>query len=260
MTDNSKLKEPPGIAAMIPTTAAQLPTDLLAATAQAPGLGVSDDPQDQIIPLITVLQTNSPQCDERGSDYVADAKPGRFWFRNDLVPIREAFDCIPCDMLTVWIEWGPTRGTGLIARHGQQPDDVETRAPQEGEGGKSKLVRRGTGNMIQQSREFFVLVDGKPYVLPFHGTGHTTARQWQTHFHQLRHPTTGAILPAFAHRYHLATVTKQNRFGRWFAVKFTDLGTVSLAEFSAAKELHAIVARGAFRVEMSAADAAQAAA
>jgi hypothetical protein len=113
---------------------------------------------------------------------------------------------------------------------------------------------------VQQAREFYILVDGKPYVLSFHGSGHTTARKWQSHFYQFKHPKTGDILPSYARKYLLTTVAQSNALGRWFGVKFEDRGFVSKAEYEVARELHKIIARGAYRVELSAADAAQSAA
>ena len=75
-----------------------------------------------------------------------------------------------------------------------RPDDVETRINPE-DGKRPLLVRRGTNNVLQEVREFYILNDLKPYVFSFHGTGHTTAKRWLTHISQLQHPKTGAILP-----------------------------------------------------------------
>ena len=114
-------------------------------------------------------------------------------------------------------------------------------------------VRRGSGNVLQETREFFIMTpDGKPYLFPFHGTGHTTARRWQTYFKQFRHPQTGKVMASFSRKYLLTTVAQSNRLGHWFGVQFTDRGWVSQSEYDAAKALHAIVARGAYRVEMPA--------
>ena len=237
-------KNAPGVPAPAGQPLPSIPDDMLEITAQDAGLGVSTDPDDQILPLITVLQTNSPITDKRSTDYIAGAEAGAFWFRGDLIPIRDGvigFDAIPCGMLTVWNEWGPTRGSGLFGRHPKQPDDVELRANQEDGGKRPQLIRRN-GNVVQQAREFYLLVDGKPYCLPFHGTGHTTAKRWQAYMAQLRHPKTNGVLPSYTHRYLLTTTSQNNALGRWFGVKFEDRGAVSLPEFQAARALHAIIA------------------
>jgi hypothetical protein len=113
------------------------------------------------------------------------------------------------------------------------------------------------GNQLQETREFYLLVDGRPYVLPFHGTGHTTARKWQTYMAQLRHPKTGGVLPSYAFKYLLRTTTQSNSKGHhWFGVTFENCGPVSMVEYKAARELHAVIQRGAYRVEMPAIEAA----
>jgi hypothetical protein len=257
VTDPTK---PNNATAMVPLSGEAspvVPDDLLDVTARDAGLGVSTDPADQILPLITVLQTNSPAVDKRSPDYIDRAEPGCFRFRGDLIEIRDGvagFTCIPCAMQSVWLEWGPNRGSGLFGRHLKEPDDVEVREED------GLRVRRGSGNVLQHVREFYILVDGKPHVLSFHGTGHITARKWQSHFHQFRHPKTGGLLPAYARKYRITTVARSNASGRWFAVKFEDRGWVSKAEYEAGPALHEVIARGTYRVELSAADTTPAAA
>jgi hypothetical protein len=53
---------------------------------------------------------------------------------------------------------------------------------------------------------------------------------------KLRHPTSGGLLPLFAHRYRLTAVpTKVGKYN-WFAPKFEDRGLVTAAEYRAAKD------------------------
>ena len=255
MTDPTKRNNATALVPLSGEASPVVPDDLLDVTARDAGLGVSTDPADQILPLITVLQNNSPVVDKRSADHIAGAEAGCFRFRGDLIEIRDGvagFTCIPCAMRIVWLEWGPARGSGLFGRHPKRPDDVDVR--QEDGAKWPLLVRRGSGNVLQETREFYILVDGKPYVLSFHGTGHTTARKWQSHFHQFRHPKTGGLLPAYARKYRITTVAQSNASGRWFAVKFEDLGWVSKAEYEAGRGLHEVIARGTYRVELSAAD------
>ena len=89
-----------------------------------------------------------------------------------------------------------------------------------------------------------------PYVFPCKSTLHTFARAWNTHFQQLRHPETGKVLPSFYHRYRLTTVPTDNVKGKWFTVKFDDLGPVETrAEYDAAERLCDLVERGVARTE-----------
>jgi len=165
-------------------------------------------------------------------------------------PIRDGVEgiiAIPCGMVHSYLEWLPGR-QGFVARHAQLPDDVK-RSPA-ADGGRRETLVRLNGNVIQDTREFFLLIEGQPYMFPCYGTRHTFARRWQTHFQQFKHPKTGAVLPSFARKYRLTTVQASNALGRWFNVKFDDLGWVSDAEYRLAKELNTIVERGAMRVEM----------
>jgi hypothetical protein len=220
-------------------------------TAEDAGAGVSGNVADLLLPIIITLQGNHAIVEKRSPSYIEGAEPGAFWFRNDIVPIRDGeigFDCIPLKMETVWIEWGPTRGSGLFGRHAERPADAEQRISYEEGREKLQWVRRGTGNVLQECREFFISVDGQLYLLPLHGTGHTVAKRWQTHMTQLKHPN-GGVMPAFSHRYHLSTVAQSNSFGHWFNVKFEDRGEVTVPEYLAARELYATVMRGAFRLD-----------
>jgi hypothetical protein len=239
-------------AAMTPLNPSSAPpTELLDKMAADAGRGVSQKAEDQLLPILYVLQTNSPQVNKRGSDYVEGAEAGHFFLRGALVPIRDGVigvEAIPCAMDHVFIEWFPGR-QGFVARHAEQPADVESRMVQDVDGPRRSLVRSTNNNIVQDTREFFLLIDGRPYVFPCYGTRHTFARRWQSHFNQYRHPQTGGLLPSFARKYLLTTVPMSNGQGQWYGIKFDDLGWVSEAEYSAARALYEIVARGAQRVE-----------
>jgi hypothetical protein len=208
--------------------------------------------EDQLIPLIYLLQQGSPQVDKRGNKYMQDAEPGDFFLRTALNPIRSGLTGIevqPCEMLRKWIEFLPNRG-GYVTEHDRPPADLESRISSENGIEKIVQVRRSNNNIIQDTRQFFVLVEGKAYALPCKGTGHTFAKEWQTHFHQLLHPQTGGLLPAWAHKYLLTTVPAANGKGKWFGLKFADLGPVpTLGEYDAGRRFHQAVTRGAVRGE-----------
>lgn len=230
-----------------------VPDELLDITEQDAGMGVSFKAEDQLLPLIYVLQTNSPIVDKRGDVFIEGAEPGHFWLRNSLQPIRDGIQgisAIPCEMNRTWIEWMPNRG-GFVARHEKPPQDMITQMVR-GDDGREKpvLVRDGTGNIIQDTREFYILVDGSwPYVLPCTGTKHTFARQWETMFHQFKHPKTNKVMPAFSRRYKLTTVPQSNALGKWFGLKFEDQGFVSKAEYDGAREFSLAVKKGEKKAE-----------
>jgi hypothetical protein len=220
---------------VLQTVENQLPAEqdeYLALTEQYAGRGVSDKPEDQLLPLIYVLQQMSPQIDKRGNNYIDGAEAGDFWLRNSLNPIRngeEGIIAIPVDMIRRWIEWLPNRG-GFVARHDAPPRDMVSKIIRGDDGRERSVLVRENGNIIADTREFYIIVDEDPYVFPCSSTKHTFARQWQTMFHRFKHPKTGSIMPAFARRYRLQTVPASNALGKWFGLKFEDVGISSIQE------------------------------
>jgi hypothetical protein len=232
---------------VIPAEQNQLPAELYDATEQDAGMGISFKTEDQLLPLIYVLQTNSPIVDRRGDSYVEGAEPGHFWLRNSVNPIQDGevgVTVIPCEMQRTWIEWLPNRG-GFVNRHDAPPLGMKT-SKIRGDDGREKqiLILNESGNIIQDTREFFLLIDGQPYVLPCTGTKHTFARQWNTFYKQFRHPKTGDFLPSFSHKYRLSTIPVSNALGKWFGLKFQDEGFVNKAEYDVAKALCLAVRKG----------------
>ena len=256
ITDNPKpvTQRDPGTAMQTvePVKRVVVPNELLGPTEQDAGMGVSFKQEDQLLPLIYVLQNGSPVVDKRGDVYIEGAEPGHFWLRNSLEPIhdgREGIVAIPCEMTRTWIEWLPNR-QGFVARHDIPPSDMETRTIC-GDDGRERqtLMRASNGNMIQDTREFFLLVDGQPFVLPCTSTKHTFARQWQTFFKQFRHPKTNDVMPAFSRKYRLTTIPASNAIGKWFGLKFQDEGWVKKSEYEAAKALCLAVRKGERKAE-----------
>ena len=72
----------------IQKTRGELPAELLVDTEKDAGMGVSFKQEDQLLPLIYILQSGSPAVDKRGDNYIDGAEPGDFWLRNALDPIK----------------------------------------------------------------------------------------------------------------------------------------------------------------------------
>jgi hypothetical protein len=209
------------------------------------GVGVSFDAADQILPLINVAQNGSPIVNQRDPAYIAGASAGDFWIRDSRNPIRSGITGIElqfCGYDHVWIEWRPNR-QGFAGRHNRVPDDAtETRD----ENGRTKLIR-GNGNSVEETREFFVLLDLQPYILPCAASKNMFAKRLMTWFKQLVDPETGSVLPAFLHKYRLTTIPTSNALGNWFGLKFEDLGEVSFTEAKAGAALADVVRKGKHR-------------
>jgi hypothetical protein len=229
----------------------QLPVELMEVTEKDAGMGVSFKAEDQLLPLIYILQSGSPAVDKRGDNYVDGAEPGDFWLRNAIEPVKngeQGIIVIPCEMQRAWIEWLPNR-QGFVARHDAPPIGMKTSVIRDDNGREKQVLITDGGNIIQDTREFFLLVDGQPYVFPCTGTKHTFARQWNTYFKQFLHPKTGDVMPSFSRKYLLTTIPASNAIGKWFGVKFQDEGYVTKPEYDRAKTLCMEVRAGKKRAE-----------
>jgi hypothetical protein len=220
--------------------------EMLAMMQEDEGKGVSFKAEDQLIPMIYILQSNSPVVDKRGDAYIEGAEAGHFWLRNSLNPIADGeagIEVIPVEMVHTWVEWLPQR-QGFVMRHLKPPADMASKTVRGDDGRERQVLMRENGNVIQETREFYLLCNGQPFVLPCTGTKHTFARSWQTLFHQFKHPKTGNVLPAYSRKYLLRTVPQSNAVGKWFGLKFEDLGNVSVEEYKAARMFYNAVMEG----------------
>jgi len=139
MTENPK-----DVPANAPEFSNQLiSAELLEEAARDCGRGVSTDPADRIIPLLYILQSNSPAVAKRGNAHIPDAEPGDFWLRNAASnPIRSGItgiDVLNCGMVRRWVEWRPNR-QGYVTEHDQPPADTEDVITHD-EAGIEKLFR-----------------------------------------------------------------------------------------------------------------------
>lgn len=196
---------------------------------QDSGKGVSTDQADNQVPLIYVLQSNSPQVDSQDPRYVQGAEAGDVWLRGSPSPIvkgTEGFLFQPCAFWHDVGEWIPRDdGGGFVARHKTMPETakeiVDPRNPQ--------LVKYKSpeGNELIQTRNhagYVVIGEGPlPYVLPLTSTGHSTSRAWMFMMNSQRGPD-GAKPPSWACVYRLKTVKKKNKKGSWFVLAAENAG------------------------------------
>ncbi len=184
-TDTTTKKKPaPETALTNVTTGAVAPAFLAEAAERDAGKGVSTAAEDNIIPLVYVLQANSPQCNKRGPEYVEGAVDGAIWLRGSGRPAIDGDVGIlvqPCYFFRNFIEWRLPRGNGIAAVHQTMPADaVEKPNP---ENPKKTLLMLPNGNHVVEVRNHIVRVflpDGTvlPYSIPFSSTGHTVSRGW----------------------------------------------------------------------------------
>jgi hypothetical protein len=188
------------------------------------GKGVSTAAEDNLVPLIYVLQPLSPQVMD-GPAYIEGARAGDIWLRNAVDPIVKAKEGIwfmPCHWFRKWTEWVPRdEGGGLIASYDYQGEQhlPEGAVRDHTVKQRPRYYFPDSGHECVDTRyeAGFIWRDGipYPYVIPFKSTGLSVQRGWNTKRMNLRRKD-GAIWPAWSHLYKLTTELKTNAQGSWY--------------------------------------------
>ena len=217
---------------------------LLAEMQKYANLGLSSDIEDNLVPLIYILQPLSPQVDKTDDRYIKGAEASDIWLKGAETELIKGDVGILFQLVwieKVWIEWVPRdSGGGYVGVHEKLPDDArEVRDPQ------SKKVRfmRPNGNEVIHTRQHAGLVltdDGEEleYVIPMSSSGHTASRGWMTDMRKVKMPD-GSSCPIFGALWRLRTHARKNNLGRWFTWDVEQEGFVpDLAALERGYKLH----------------------
>jgi hypothetical protein len=201
------------------------------------GKGTSQKAEDNIVPLVYILQTNSPQVNRRSEAYIEGAEPGDIWLRHAPIPIikgQAGIEFIPCFWWKDLVEWIPRdNGGGFVGRHAYEldakgepilpPECTIQRDPANPQ--KVRYLMKNGNELVLTANHagFVVLPDGKwmPYVIPLKSTGLTVSRQFMFAMNSKR-TRDGRVLPSFSHRYKMITRHRKNKEGEWFVPEFVD--------------------------------------
>lgn len=213
----------------MPGTSVAVPSDFEQMMREDAGMGVSTRAADNITPSVNVLQPLSPEVID-GPERVEDAAPGDFLLSdNEDSPIikgKVGFWFQPVCTTEWWFEFVQRdRGGGFVARYPIRYDDNDQPIPPAGATQDPvmpfRYTFRETGNSCIHYRFIPGIMwqegHGLEYVIPFHGTGHTVARGWNTRMNRKR-TREGIIYPAFSHVYKLTTMQRKNKMGTWFSI------------------------------------------
>ena len=231
------------------STTKSAPAYLAKRMASSAGKGVSKAQEDNLVPLIYVLQPLSPQVNKRNAAYLDGAEPGMIWLRNSADPLVDGEEGIvfqPCFFTRDYVEWIPRdSGGGFVGRHETPPKDTKEEVDPKNPN-KKKLVRKN-GNEIIETRShvgFVHLPNGQklPYVIPFTSTGHSVSRQWM--FMMNSKVFNGETIPSFAYLYRLKTKPRSNVQGEWFVLDVSDEDWASEEDIEAGEKLHDAFATG----------------
>lgn len=233
-------------------TKMQFPAEVAAALDEDAGAGVSRKMEDNVVPLVYLLQANSKVALKGHDKYVQGAEGGSIWLRNaesseSLIDGEEGLLFLPAYFTKCWIEWMPDRG-GFVARHHDRPTQARL-VPREGDDGRIRNVwEMPNSNVVNESREFsgFVKNGGKllPYTIPLSGSGHMVGRNWMTSIGNQRTPS-GKEAPLWAYWWRLRTKLRTVGENSWFSYEVTrDEPITTLEERDLAKALNEAFARG----------------
>lgn len=192
------------------------------------GKGLSTAVEDNIVPLIYILQSNSPQVQKKGENYVEGAEAGMIWFRGTKTVVSgdDGIPVVPVHWDKAWIEWLPDRG-GFVARHKEKPEDATQQTdPQNPK--KKRWVRRN-GNTVVETREHVVIdleTFDRPmaFVIPMSGSGHGASRAWMTNMNTKFIPGTDIKAPSYGYIYRMKLQFRTNDQGDWFMWDVVDGG------------------------------------
>jgi hypothetical protein len=184
------------------------------------GKGVSTDIADNIVPLVYILQSNSPQVQKKGENYVQDAEDGMIWFRGSKVVVSgdDGIPVVPCHFDKCWIEWQPDRG-GFVGRHKDKPANAVQKTDPANP--KKKFWALPNGNHVVETREHVVIVldvfeRPMPFVIPMSGSGHGASRAWMTLMNRKVVPGTDLKAPSYGFIYRMKLQFRTNDQGDWF--------------------------------------------
>ena len=188
--------------------------DLLAEYA---GAGTSADTAPNVVPLLYVLQSNSPAVNKRGDGYVDGAEPGDIWLRNATTPIIKGDEGVlfqPVMFQWSYVEWKPNRG-GLVGVHAERPANAVQKQLDPNDDRLSWVTPEG--NTVVDTCYVYGLINcDLPFVIPLSSSGYRVARDWNTQARARKH--NGKPLPLFATQWRLKTAFRSNDRGEWFVL------------------------------------------
>ncbi len=216
------------------------------------GRGISTKAEDNLVPIITVLQKNSPQCEKRDPKYMEDAEAGVIWMRGAEYPLvsgEEGFLFQPCFFDHDWVEWIPRgKGGGLVGRHKERPAEAkQIEVLEEGKPRKKWVLKNGNEvveTRYHGGRVFLENGDRFAYMIPLQSSGHTVSKGWTFDMNSKK-DASGQKPDSFALIYRVRTKYRQNAQGNWFVLDPVFEGWVANEEdYEAGLALHQAFATG----------------
>lgn len=226
------------------------------------GDGLSKRAEDNLVPIVYVLQKMSPQCEPNKDAYIEGAQAGMIWLRNWTDPLVDGEEGIlvqPCHFNVCVIEWiHRDDGGGFVARHNvSHPREIDGAFEKTSErtGKKGWAVKRGDRtHQLVETREHVVLIhlgsSRVPYVIPFTSTGHGVSRGWMFTMNNKIPPGGKEAADSWYGLYRMKTKWRSNDQGDWYQLLVEDEGWVDTTDdVENGAKLHAAFKTGALQTE-----------
>lgn len=185
------------------------------------GAGSSGAAEDNLIPLLRVLQDLSPQVKKRDPEYIEGAEAGMVYLTNQKLiwPGDAGPQFISCHFQKGVVEWVPRdNGGGFAGQYEYMPEFAEEY--ENPKNGRKAFRNPENGNDLIDTRFHFGLLDvnsiWQPAVISFSSTGHTVSKGWTAQIRAHRHPQSGRLYPSWFMRWQLDTVMKKRNDDSWF--------------------------------------------
>jgi hypothetical protein len=190
---------------------------------------------DRSTPYLTLLQTNSPQCDDEEEGNVEGAMPGMFLnsATEELYDGRgDGVIVVPAYTEHLFIEYKPREsGGGFVGTH-EVDSDVVRKARSEAIAFNKLKV--GENDLTEAFYLYAVLCDGDEpvsgIVIPFTSTKIKTYKKWNTRVSTLlvaKADGRRGTPPIFAHLVRVKSLKQENQHGKFFIFDLTPAnGTV----------------------------------
>ena len=190
----------------------------------ARGATVSRRLEDNVLPLVRLLQTNSPEVNRRNAAYVEGAAPGDWYFRDapkEIVRGEEGFEIQPLLLDHVYVQWKPERGgfSGKTYPFNDVPPEAKERIDIDPESGAQRTVLgMPNGDYLEDTIYIYGVVEKRLWVVPCRSTGLTIARRFNQALSFLQFD--GEELAIFGSTWRFTTRLTQNKKGEWFIPHF----------------------------------------
>mgnify|MGYP001592908562 CR=1 FL=1 len=248
------------VKANIPTTIFGMDISQLESDAGQGSQNVSA--QDMATPIISILQSNSPQCKKSDGKYIKGATEGML-FNNvtgEVYDGESGIMVVPCFFEKVFIEWKPNRG-GLAGIHdANTPLRDQVTMVKDAEGKESPTLPNGNA-LIETNQHYVLLLNEQgfePAVIAMSSSALKSSRTWNTLIKRvtLSNGKGGVFNPAsFYMAYKLSTIARTKDNYSWFGWNIEPQGPVATMDlYNAGAALSKAVAAGAVKVKQEQVD------